>query len=260
MPTTASIVTKGLVLRETNTKETDKILTVLTSGGKISVIAKGARRKNCPFAASTQMLAYSEMTLSHKGDWFYLNEGNTEELFSGLRTHLEALSLGCYFAELAECVTLEGEDCAPLLRHVLNGLFALSHWQKPLPLVKGAFEWGLMSLAGYEPLVDGCGACGLQHPQAPVLDAGAGMVVCKACAERLQGTFPLCPGSLRAIQHCVYGEPKRRYAFTLDGDALVRFSQAAEGMVLAQLERNFQSLDYYHALARPDLTMEYILR
>ena len=37
------IVTAGLVLRETETKESDKILTVLTPElGRISVIAKGA--------------------------------------------------------------------------------------------------------------------------------------------------------------------------------------------------------------------------
>ncbi|MBR5216986.1 MAG: recombination protein O N-terminal domain-containing protein, partial [Oscillospiraceae bacterium] len=43
----AKIVTSGLVLRDTDTKEADKILTVLTPDlGKIALIACGARRKN----------------------------------------------------------------------------------------------------------------------------------------------------------------------------------------------------------------------
>ena len=46
------IVTKGIVLRETQTKETDKILTVLTAEqGKLPVIARGARRKGSRIAA-----------------------------------------------------------------------------------------------------------------------------------------------------------------------------------------------------------------
>ena len=46
-------VTHGLILRDTDTKETDKILTVLTAEmGKISVIARGARRKNSRLAAA----------------------------------------------------------------------------------------------------------------------------------------------------------------------------------------------------------------
>ncbi|MEI3307121.1 MAG: recombination protein O N-terminal domain-containing protein [Dysosmobacter sp.] len=40
------LVTRGIVLRETETKETDKILTILTADrGKIPVIARGAREK-----------------------------------------------------------------------------------------------------------------------------------------------------------------------------------------------------------------------
>ena len=64
MAGTPHIVIRGLVLRETETKETDKILTLLTAEqGKISVIARGARRKNCKFAAAAQSLAWSEWTL-----------------------------------------------------------------------------------------------------------------------------------------------------------------------------------------------------
>ena len=99
----AYIVTKGVVLRETETKEADKILTLLTADrGKISVIARGVRRKSCKYAACAQQLVYSEWTLYQKGEWYYANEGATAELFNGLRTNLEALALGCYFAELTE--------------------------------------------------------------------------------------------------------------------------------------------------------------
>ena len=74
----AYIVTKGVVLRETETKEADKILTLLTADrGKISVIARGVRRKSCKYAACAQQLAYSEWTLYQKGDWYYANEGAT---------------------------------------------------------------------------------------------------------------------------------------------------------------------------------------
>ena len=59
----AYIVTKGVVLRETETKEADKILTLLTADrGKISVIARGVRRKSCKYAACAQQLVYSEWT------------------------------------------------------------------------------------------------------------------------------------------------------------------------------------------------------
>ena len=94
------IVTQGIVLRETQTKESDKILTLLTpERGKLSVIARGVRRKSCRYAACAQALVWSEWTLYHRGDWYYVNEGATLELFSGLREDLEAMALGFYFAD-----------------------------------------------------------------------------------------------------------------------------------------------------------------
>ena len=82
---TPYIVTRGVVLRETETRDADKILTVLTAEqGKIAVIARGARRKSCKFAACAQPLAYSEWTLYKKGDWYYANEGTTLDLLLSL--------------------------------------------------------------------------------------------------------------------------------------------------------------------------------
>ena len=65
MASTPYIVTKGIVLRETETKEADKILTLLTdTHGKISVIARGVRRKSCKYAACAQPLNSSSVAPS----------------------------------------------------------------------------------------------------------------------------------------------------------------------------------------------------
>ena len=92
-------VTCGLVLRETDTRDADKILTVLTPDrGRLSVIARGARRKGSRVAAACQLLAYSEMTLYEKGRWTMLDAADTIELFDGLRQDLTALRLAALFA------------------------------------------------------------------------------------------------------------------------------------------------------------------
>lgn len=250
MAATPYIVTKGVVLRETETKEADKILTLLTADqGKISVIARGARRKGCKYAACAQSLAYSEWTLYKKGDWYYANEGQTLELWNGLRTDLEAMSLAFYLAELTEAVTTEEADASELLRHLLNGLYALSALHKPTALVKAAFELKLLSLAGYEPLADGCAYCGCPDPEQPLLDVVQGVLRCRKCGSGESGlSMPLCGASLAALRHVVYGDAKRLYSFTLPQDALRRLGGAAEAFAAAQLERGFRTLDFYKSL------------
>lgn len=250
MAGTPYIVTKGIVLRETETKETDKILTLLTEEqGKISVIARGVRRKSCRYAACAQSLAWSEWTLYQKGDWYYANEGSTLELWNGLRNDLEALSLGFYLAELTEAVTTENVPAPELLRHLLNGLYALSSLHKPAALVKPAFELKLLCQSGYEPLADRCAYCGCPDPEKPMLDVVQGVLRCGKCGAGESGlSMPLCSGSLAALRHIEYGDPKRLYSFRLGGDALRRLSAAAEAFAAAQLERGFRSLDFYKSL------------
>ena len=88
------ISTQGLVLREVNYKESDKLLTVLTAeGGKRTVKARGCRRKGSPLAAAAQLLVYSDMTLFEYRDYFTLNEAESLQQFWRVRSDLERLSL-----------------------------------------------------------------------------------------------------------------------------------------------------------------------
>lgn len=250
------IVTRGIVLRETETKEADKILTLLTAErGKISVIARGVRRKSCKYAACAQPLVYSEWTLYQKGDWYYANEGSTLELFKGLRDDLDAMSLGFYFAELTEAVTSAEAPAEELTRHLLNGLYALSALHKPPALVKAAFEMKLLSLAGYEPLADSCAYCGCPDPEQPLLDVVQGVLRCRNCGVKESAlSMPLCGDSLAALRHILYGDPKRLYSFRLGEDGKRRLSGAAEAFAAAQLERGFQTLDFYKSLQSVEIS------
>ena len=134
------ISTQGLVLREVNYKESDKLLTVLTAeGGKRTVKARGCRRKGSPLAAAAQLLVYSDMTLFEYRDYFTLNEAESLQQFWRVRSDLERLSLASYFAEVMEAVAVEGRPDPPALSLILNSLYALDRLNRPLELVTAAF-------------------------------------------------------------------------------------------------------------------------
>ena len=145
------LVTKGIVLRATATKEADYILNILTDSlGRIAVVARGARRKGSRIAAGSELLAFSELVLYQRGNWYYLDEASTISLFDGIRQDIELLSLASYFAEMTECVTAEDEPVPEILSLLLNSLYALDTLQKPQSIVKAAFELKLLALSGYE--------------------------------------------------------------------------------------------------------------
>ena len=247
-------VVKGIVLREKQSKESDKILTVLTAElGKITVVAKGARSRRSKVGASTQLMAYSELVLSEKHGWQYLMESSTIELFDGVRQDIELLSLGSYFAEIVEWVCGDTIESAAILSLLLNTLYALGTLHRPQLLVKAAFELKLMSLIGFEPLFDGCSICGTQEPDKPVFDLLGGTLCCRACAGTAQA-LPLTQGTLHAMRHVLYGEPKRLYSFRLEVADLVCFSHAAERYTRAMLDREFHTLHFYKSLCSYEST------
>ena len=140
------MTTKALVLRQVDYKESDKILTLFTQEqGKLTASARGCRKKGSALAAPCQLLAWSEMVLyDYQGRWT-VKEAAVEREFLGLRRDVERLALACYFAEAAEALAVEDVPAPELLSLVLNSLYALDQMpQKPLALVKAAFELRLM--------------------------------------------------------------------------------------------------------------------
>ena len=242
-------VAHGLILRETDTKETDKILTVLTAEiGKIPVIARGARRKNSRLAAACQLFAWSEMTLYKRGSWYYLDGADPVELFTGLQADLVRLSLAAYLAELTEFVAGEENPVPDLLRLLLNGLYALAKLGKAPELVKPAFTLRLLALAGFEPMIEGCAVCGAEKAVQPVLDVVQGVVHCRKCGGPGGESFPLSAACMTALEHILHGPDRKLYSFTLMPEDLRLLDRAAEAFAGAQLERSFRTLGYYKAV------------
>lgn len=243
------IVVKGVVLRATDTKDADKMLTVLTGEfGKLSVVARGARRKTSRIAAASQLFVYSEMVLCERRGWYMLDEAATLNQFSALQNDLSSFALASYFAELTDALTQEEVESHDALSLFLNALYATETLQKPHALVKSAFTLRLLCLSGYEPLLDACAYCDEVMPQRPMLDVLQGILRCGGCGQGGGLSMPLCGASLAAMRHIVSCDPKKLYAFTAPEDALARLDSACEAFCAAQLERGFRTLDYYKAL------------
>ena len=247
------VTTKAIVLREANYKESDKILTVLTPDlGRITVQARGCRKKGNGLSAACQMLVWSEMTLSEfRGRWT-VTEAAVELEFRKLRSDLDRLALGSYFAEVLESIVQEESPADELLPLLLNCLYALDQLDKPPAQVKAAFELRAMSLAGFEPLLDGCAVCG-REPDKPRLNLTQGVLHCAGCGEESGDgiSMPLSPQVLSAMRHILFCQSKKLLSFRLDEGSMTQLGDVCEAYLLTQTERGYRTLDYYKELQTP---------
>ena len=70
--------------------------------------------------------------------------------------------------------------------------------------------------------------------------------MCAGCG-RIDGAG-LSRGALCAARYIVGCDAKRLFSFSLDDSALRELAVAAEGYLLAHLDRSFRTLDYYKRL------------
>ena len=240
---------QGLVLRVTDYNDRDALLTILTPNhGKLTVKARGLRRKNSPLIAPCQLLAFGEFTLFENRGYYTINEAHSLELFQNLRRDLVKLSLGTYFAQVAELVCQEDLPNPELLSLVLNCLYGLSKLGEPEDKVKAVFELRTACLAGYEPDLSGCYACG--NPAADRFDVSAGSLECNSHRNSMSDglRMPVSLGTLEAMRYIAYCEPKRLFAFQAGSSTLEQLAQVTEIYLTTQLERGFSTLDFYKSL------------
>ena len=243
------LTVQAIVLRVTDYNDRDALLTVLSrSHGKLTVKARGLRRKNSPLTAPCQLLSYGEFTLFEYRGQYTINEAHALELFTPLRRDLTKLSLGTYFAQVAEVLSQEDLPNPQLQSLLLNCLFALTRLSVSETMVKAVFELRSACLAGYTPDLFGCAVCGSQQPER--FDLAQGQLICRSCtnSESSGIRMPVNPGILEAMRYICLCDPKKLFSFTLGDETAQQLAALTEGYLCTQLERGFSALDFYKSL------------
>lgn len=243
------LTVQGLVLRVSNYNDHDAILSLLThTHGKLTVKARGLRRKNSPLTAPCQLLTLSVFTLFEYRGMYTINEANVIELFQPIRSDLQLLSLCSYFAQVSDVLCQEDIPNPDLLSLVLNCFYAVSKLGKSEYLTKAVFEMRAACLAGYTPDLTACATCG--NGLTGFFNVSEGHMECAACAKNgYDGLrLPVSPGAADAMRFLCGCGPKQLFSFQIGESTAKELSQITEAYLLTQLERGFSTLDFYKTL------------
>lgn len=143
----------GLILRTRPLTETSLIVQWLTPEfGRISTVAKGARRHKSPFIGKLDLfyLADFSFSRSRRSDLHTLREINLRETNSALRENISALRQAAYATRFIEQAT-ETETPLPLVYELLREFLDRLRTQKPSAAIVFAFELKLLRELGLEP-------------------------------------------------------------------------------------------------------------
>jgi DNA repair protein RecO (recombination protein O) len=195
-------VTRGVVLRYTNWRETSRILTLFSRElGRVTVSARGCLRPKSRERAATEMFTLGEYSLAERAGRYYLNSASIENAFYNLRLDVGRLAHASYFIEICESVLNDEEPQPKFFDLLCASLKALCDGQADTELVRLFFEARAMDILGFRPEVLACASCGGELKDKAWFSVSAGGTVCENCRAETPDAKPMLPGSVTFLRH-----------------------------------------------------------
>lgn len=255
----------GLVIRQTDYGENDRLLTLLTAdNGKILMTAKGARSMKSKAQSLCNLFTYANYEFYEKNGRRWMSGGSVNEGFYGLSGDMEGFALACYIVQLAGEITGEGVPAPEVLRMTLNTLYAIENKLKPCAQIKSAYEIFAASESGFCPDMSVCGDCGKTFDTDGWLDIMNGRLVCPECLTKrgsgsqipttdrfmTQNIFlPMDASAAEAWRYVATAPPQKVFAFSLAAEeSRSNLYRATEAYIVNHLERSFEALEFYNTV------------
>lgn len=143
---------KGIIIKTEPIGEYDRRVVILTENrGKISAFARGARRPNSKFVASTNPFVFGNISLFAGRNSYTLTDMEAVEYFDSLRLDFDKSMYGMYFLELVDYYTRENNDDRDMLKLLFVSLKALSRGLIDNRLIRAIFELRAVAVNGEFP-------------------------------------------------------------------------------------------------------------
>jgi DNA repair protein RecO (recombination protein O) len=235
---------KGIIIREVEFNEADKILTILTDNlGLITARASGIKSMKRKDLSGAKLFIYGDYILTKKGDLYNIRECNIISFFSNIKNDLESLSLGYYILEIAGNMAIEEEQDCDILRLTLNTLFSLNQNKLDKKILKAAFEMKMATQIGYEPQINIPKDSFLEEEY--FFDLLNGVITFDDSINNLnKNIIPIKSPNLKAIDFIIKADIKKFLSFNLKDNYIKEFSDICEKFFLLHSGFLPKSLDY----------------
>lgn len=185
--------TTAIVLRTIEFSETSLIVTLLTREfGRVSAIAKGARRPKGPFEGALDLLAVCRVVVHRKSTdtLDLLTEAKLHRRFRGGQKTLQRLNGGYHLAEMLRLLTDEHDPHPEVYDLTIQTLQQIDGTGNVATAIL-FFDVQVLRMLGHAPGTDRCTDCGGIVATTPriAFSLTAGGIVCGGCRSRQPQTI-----------------------------------------------------------------------
>ncbi|OSB10107.1 DNA repair protein RecO [Paraclostridium bifermentans] len=194
--------TQGIVLRSARYKENDLILTIFTRKlGKISAIAKGAKRNKSSLLSSSQVFSYSNFTLKKQGNMYRVSQSETIKNFYDIAYDIEAFSYATYITSLVDGSIYENQTNNRLFVLLAQTLYLYTQNEVDKEYITRAFELKFLDYTGFKPIVNRCVNCNTTNLKSSVFNVDEGGILCAKCKENHVYNFKIDSTTIKLMDY-----------------------------------------------------------
>jgi DNA repair protein RecO (recombination protein O) len=230
---------QGVVLRTYRLGEADRIVVLMTEGrGKVRAVVKGVRKTKSRFGSRLEPTSHVSLMLYEGRELDTVTQAEVLDHFRVVREDLDRFAKAQTLLEAVDSVAQQDQANPRLYQMLVGALRSLSAASSPL--LVGAFFWKLLSLEGYQPVLDGCAGCGADDVELAGFDPDVGGALCRPC-RRGPGVVPVTGDSLALMRRVLGGglaDALREPA----GPAVREVTQLATAALEHHVERRLRSL------------------
>lgn len=212
--------------------------------GKISCVAKGARRPRSALLAGTQMFCFGEYLMFKGTSTYHINSVEPIEVFYNIRTDLDKLKYAVNIIKIIQDVTHENQNCFHILQLLLNTLYVISETDKNLDLVLSIFKMRLASIIGFRPKIEGCTNCN-EKENLQYFSLKDNGLKCRTCGSQDKSAISITESTLNAIRYTITAPPKKLYSFEIKDESLEEFKLIAKLYFNEKMEKEYKLEDLF---------------
>jgi len=195
----------AIVIRQADFSESSRVVTLFTRDfGKISCLAKGAKRLRSAFEVSLDLLSQCQIVFLQKssGTLDLLTESKLIKRFQPSPGSLSHLYAGYYIAELLNALTEEGDPHAELYQSAVR---TLADIESPGSVAEpvSRFELSILREIGQLPDFESCTICHseISSDESVRFWVSQSGLICSSCAGSEYQTTEFHSESLQLLRH-----------------------------------------------------------
>ena len=175
--------TLALVLRTTDFKDSDSMLTLLTQDyGLMSAKVRGAKKQTSKLFCASRQFCCAEYSFYEKDGRYGVKGVHIKKSFGHMQDDYEAYAAACFVSEVVQKVAQEEIDSKKLFALVVNVMYAIDMNVVSPKTAACYFVQRLLQIEGIYPQTEECVLCG-STDNLEKFSVSNGGTVCAKCSE-----------------------------------------------------------------------------